>query len=643
MKNLVCAFLALIWLHPHALVYTPRVTVSGQPDFYSLQTMVNSIIKDGMTPEQKAEAVWRFVLKYNFHYGSPSEGPPDTRIPHETNTLYDPVKLLNCYGYCYCFSNIAMMQRLWETAGFDSTKTGGIGGHLISEVYYKGGWHYYDGDQSVSTYCIKEDGKTAASIDEIQNNAEYYILKPKFRSNPSLPYDDNPVYVHESRKVLADYFATKDNNNLYRDRQSYSYHRMDYYLRKGESFTLYFDKQGKWRNNGVDFYYLDPLKGPYDVHGTRTYSNGLFEYAPDLRDSAVLSEGFYSNSNIKIGNGVILRDTARPGEFVIKVLSPYIITGTPVSPSVAAKKPVPYYGAAVVSGFLDTKGHQAVKMEILMATDNTEGEYLPVYSQEACGAFNVDLSQNLSTATYYYLLKIVLKYDKESPLLKDLALKTWVQVNPTTIPALSAGANAVKYSVAGPEVDKVDVERATLGKKVEAYPFSRDNILVSEKISRVYVQKDTLKPGAVVFELDSKEGDIFDYSFVALISMRENMDMTLYYSENDTLHWTKYPRKPKLHHDHWADWVYDTMTPKGKVTKVYFKAVLEGGASLVQLNYGYRYKYRPASGTAFAVHGVEVDGKPVQFREELKGAEGKYTVQVKGKKVVNRFLRYECK
>jgi hypothetical protein len=83
--------------------------------------------------------------------------------------------------------------------------------------------------------------------------------------------------------------------------------------------------------------------------------------------------------------------------------------------------------------------------------------------------------------------------------------------------------------------------------------------------------------------------------------------------------------------------------PDRPVKKAYFKFVISGGASVLCADFCYRYKYRPPSGRVFAVHGAAVDGKAREFRNELAGEKGSYKVMVGGKKVVNTFLRYECR
>jgi hypothetical protein len=602
-----------------------------------------------MTDARKAEAVWKFIVDHNFHYRSSEEGWPVIDKRGDFNNVRDALKILNVYGYSYCFTNVAMTTKLWDAAGFDSTRVWGLNGHVISEVYYDKTWHYYDGDQSVSAYFLENDGKTVASSAEIQDDPERFIINSKYHSNPSMPYDAHPVYEHESRAVLSKIFKKEDDHYI-RDNIGYAVHKMDYYLRKNESFTLFFDKQGRWRQNGMDITFIDPAKGPYDAHSARTYTNGLFEYQPDFRDPSVLSEGFYSSKNAKCDGKLAPLDPEQPLEAVIKVSSPYIITGTPLSPSFDSDLQDKYYGAAVVHGHLSARNPGfavPLDFEIQISSNQMLGQYKTVFKQASAGYFTVDLSEWMWPSAYYYTLKFILKKsrakDAAIPSLDSLRIDTWVQASMSSLPRLVPGENKITYSANGPVVDKVDVERYYPTDKAMDFVYASKNIQLGKENHRRYVCRDTAKPGELIFEIKSEEGPIVDYAVVFLTHMREKMRSTIYYSENDTLHWAKMDKKEKLYAEHWADWYGKTLTAGPNVTKVYFKAVLEGQAALTLFNYSYRYAYKAPSGEISVVQAAEVDGKFKEFAWDMKGREGTQILKIPGKKVVNKYLKFICR
>ncbi|MBL8027451.1 MAG: hypothetical protein JNL74_13610 [Fibrobacteres bacterium] len=634
----------LICVCSYALVYSPRIAIEGQPDFYSLETITKSIIKKEMTNKEKAEAVWRFVLASTFHYKSPEEGLPDNGIRFEMNTLEDPLKLLNSYGYLYCFANVSLMTKLWEAAGFDSTRVWGIGGHLISEVYYDGAWHHYDGDQSVSSYFIKADGKTAASIDEIQKNPEYYILNPKFRSNPQMPFDTAVSYEHESREVLARFYRTNEDNYI-RDRMGVTTHKMDYYLKKYEDLTLYFEPQGKWRQNGMDVASINPANGPFDAHGNRKYGNGLFVYKPNLNDQSILDDGMNDVDNITLDNGIKLKDPAKRGEFTVKTLSPWVITGKPIGASTASDGREQYCGAATVSGWLHSvKNPMAILpcgIEILIRTEKNHN-WESVYKFNRTGHFSVDLSKHFSMANYYYEVKVVLEKDTVGVKLENFSLETWVQVNPASLPSLKAGNNKIRFSTSPSSLDKVTYEHGSIpGAPVDAFVVSMDNVSVTKDPAKRFIQADTSKPATVVLKLESKNGAISDYWADMLFHQRETGSAIVEYSENDTLSYKKFNKKAKLHHDHWADWhSIISLAEKKNTTAVYFKVKLNGKAALCVFNSGYRYPFKKANGKVNVEFTVDVDGKEKIIPFNPEGNKGEENINLKGSTIRNRSIKF---
>ena len=99
-------------------------------------------IKPSMTPEQKALAIWRYCWENTYHYPAPREGQGD----FELSVVFDANKLLNVYGYSYCFAIRALGEALYEAAGLEA-RSAGIGGHCVTEGFYQGKYHFLDHDQ----------------------------------------------------------------------------------------------------------------------------------------------------------------------------------------------------------------------------------------------------------------------------------------------------------------------------------------------------------------------------------------------------------------------------------------------------------------------------------------------------------------
>jgi len=645
MRNLLLLSLFFV-VSVSALVYSPRIQVNEQVDCSSFETILQGILKPGMSDEEKAIAVWRLIQAKTFHYKAPLEGPDR----FELYTLQDALKIINVYGYTYCYAFVSLTSSLWRAAGLDSTRIWGMPGHLVSEVYYDKSWHYFDADQCVAAYFLKPDGKTIASVEDLRNAPDAMIVDNPFRSNPSMPYNDKPLYVHEARKVLADMLRQKDKHNT-RDWVSLNTHTMDYYLRKNEQLTLYFEPQGRWRHQGLDApaAFIQPSKGPYDAHGPRTYGNGLFEYVPNLNDTGTLSEGFFSSMNVHLFQGGLTPiDSTKAGEAVVKVASPYIITGVPVSPSFTTDPFQKFHDVACLSGRIRGSGAlmgDPVEFEVQISTDKMVGRFETVYRQTNGGFFSLDLSPWFTDPTYDYRLKFILRKSSKPgaamPRLDSLSIKTWVEANPATFPQLVSGENRLSFSASGPAVDQVEVVSYSDSNSQKPAVWRMDNAVYTKDLRKRIIQKDSTKAGVAYFELSAPEGPLYDYALSLISFARAGMKTTLFYSENDTLHWVNAEKPPKLYNDHWKDPFALRVRTVGKnVQKVYFKVVIEGGAAICTFDYTYRYHYKKATGKVTVVQSAEVDGRLKSFSTEFTGEQGVSKIRVNGKRVENKSVQY---
>jgi len=126
-------------------------------DVSSLEAWKKSFIKDGMTDEQKAIAIWTTVVKFR-----QQASPPNEFLQGEEH-IHDAIKDFNVYGYGQCCCASAHIEQLARYAGL-TTRGRGISAHSVPEVWYGEQWHMFDA--SMMTYNPKADGKIA-SVDEI--------------------------------------------------------------------------------------------------------------------------------------------------------------------------------------------------------------------------------------------------------------------------------------------------------------------------------------------------------------------------------------------------------------------------------------------------------------------------------------------
>ncbi|MHC4916230.1 MAG: hypothetical protein ACYTGB_12140, partial [Planctomycetota bacterium] len=217
---------------------SPRVVSIHTPDSSSPEAVVAAIIRPGMTRDEKAVAIWEYCWKNTFHWPAPKEGPRKT---HELDVVFDASKLLNVYGYSYCFAIRSLGEALYEAAGMEA-RSAGISGHVIPEVYYDGKYHFLDHDQR--GFSRMPDG-SIASLDDYRGRAVELILAAGRPSRPFFPATLKPLAPYEQKHVFTGYLL----NHLKHYRQHDKYrtaHSMSFPLLPGMRFTRSWEACGKW-------------------------------------------------------------------------------------------------------------------------------------------------------------------------------------------------------------------------------------------------------------------------------------------------------------------------------------------------------------------------------------------------------------
>lgn len=157
----------------------------GWPDLTTVEGMLKSILKPGMTDEQKAIAIWQFLRDWRYHY-YPAEGGDE---------VHDPVKFINVYGYGFCDDSASNFAVLCKAAGIRG-RIWGLSGHVVGEAFFDGRWHMFDPDHQA--YYRMTAGHIA-SVEELAAHPEV-ITK-----NPRDPIGSNSASI-------AKLYTTTDNN-----------------------------------------------------------------------------------------------------------------------------------------------------------------------------------------------------------------------------------------------------------------------------------------------------------------------------------------------------------------------------------------------------------------------------------------------
>jgi hypothetical protein len=628
---------------------TPRLLREGQIDTSSVESIIKGIIKPGMSQKQKAMAVYKFLIKVGWHWGPAREGP--NKKSYDYGVVYDPIKLINVYGYGYCFQNRASAEALWEAAGLEA-RSAGISGHSIAEVFYDGAWHFLDTDQR--GYCLLPDGKTIASIDQVCRDPLGLIINQKNPSKPFFPYTRDPKVPYESKYLAASYFATTRDNYYQHDKIVLG-HRMNVTLLPGMKLTRFFKGDGRWniKNSTVSFEYkigyLDPRKGPADFVRGDGYGSGELLYQPDLTTrSEEYAAGVWQDANIKVGKkGLEPAEAGKAAWSVFRIRLPWVISGW----ATAYAGPARPAGAAVVSAELYRKNVD-VQQAIEVSTDRGKtwkNVWAPEDGAKTRHRVVIDLSEHVH-AEYEYLLRVKLCGEKGGEArLEKLAISTGFQHNPRVYPALKPGANKMNFFLGdGTRTLEINPSLKSAGaflKDVHSYKgiwFRRGQI--TGKLGQT---------GEVVFELKPPQAGTC-VSFHAGGGLRREPyglnardDIKIYYAENQPKDW-------KLVYDDefpkWAShWCYHgnggaKLTPGTKKVYVKFTVRTVSSASIQRIRLYLNWK--PDGAEAMPKRGMRVthgwtEGKRARdFDRVIKKAPYEYVVKT-GKDVANSYLVME--
>ena len=385
------------------------------------------------TGNDLALAIWRYLCAYEtgvYHFNEVLDGPDPF---DEYATVRDPLKILNVYNMGYCGIFGPVLDGIFQGVGFEQGRSFGLVGwnHCATEVWYDNAWHYFDMDVRG---VLLDDRGVAVSLEEAQHNRSLWVSPPR-RIEPFFPNEADKGRVFD----------------IYHDSPVYRYYRwfegthtMDVYLRQGESLTRWWAPQGgRWhhlprysREKWVRDLVLTPPVGMKPNHrdfSPWNHGNGLFHYAPDLTASYTdFQDGVCSVGNLAPGaEGLHLIRTGS-AEAIFEVTTPYII----VARINDIDDPNDDAEASVVTV-------EALR-PVALAVSLDHGLMWRPAATVSGGTRAVDLTP-LVKGTYGYLLRLSTSGDEGQTAIKTLALDTWVQVAPISLPRLKKGENHLRY------------------------------------------------------------------------------------------------------------------------------------------------------------------------------------------------------
>jgi hypothetical protein len=446
---------------PIGVVSHIKLVSDKVPDVASLSAWKKSFLREAMTDQEKALAVWRSTVTFQHQ-----DAPPNEFLQHE-GAVQDPIKIFNVYGYSFCSVACSDVAALARYAGL-KVRGWGINGHSVPEVYWDGAWHMLDA--SLINYFPKEGGGIA-SVEEIMLAVkDWHERNPGYQGNearlldfqkadrwtgwrrgPKLlarnPFLDAggfwPAHTHGWYSAMQEYDGTYGKNKkpfLYEYGYSQGY-QVNVQLRPGERLTR------NWSNRGL---HVNMKDGAAPGCLTMKTGAGSLVYTPKFGD---IAPGRVGNGTVEYDvplgktaqalmvqnledHSARVKDSSRPGVLVLRMPSSYVYLT----------------GALTFSAAMEKGGCVTVCW-----SENNGLDWKEIARTTSAGPQRVDLTPFV-LRRYDYRLKFELH--GKGTALKAVRLVHDIQHSQRALPALAQGINTITFS-AGPPEGTVTVEGAT--------------------------------------------------------------------------------------------------------------------------------------------------------------------------------------
>ena len=474
MRRLLAAMLTVGFAS--AQVYSPKVLLKGQPDASDLRLLAAGIYAQAHahTPRERAEAVWRFFLtdgrfvKPGFWYhiaGWAYEEP--------TGEVLDPLKLLNSYGFGLCYHIAPMLEAVWKAGGFEDARVWFLTGHTVAEVYYDGAYHYYDSDMMGYNAVGRGSPKQlpVASVHQIEQDGNIILSKLKGPKEVDPVVVEAPWYPADVRESaidgLAELFTTTSDNWLFPFERTPQGHSMSFELRPGERLIRYFAPESAgayylpykatgraWEEfpQEIAQYQIKTADGPHSQKDDRLWATGLLEYhVPIAADATQIFE---------VHSPYVIMNARFEFDATLTVENQTLAVDTSTDDGRT------WSSAGILRG--PHRGTWQIEPKVL--TQSEHGRRTAV------------------SGTYDYQVRVTKASGVE---LRSAVLLSRIQLNPRTLPALTAGHNDLIYT-AGPPIVRHDFS---------SVPHRVTNARYVSDGAQGYWIPASEKPGELIFRL----------------------------------------------------------------------------------------------------------------------------------------------
>lgn len=405
-------------------VVNPWLQRAGTMDTRTLQSIVDSIVKPEMSDKEKARRIWEFEINNRFHATT------------QDDEVADVVKRVNVYGYTLCYDESKVISDLWRAAGLKVRK-GYPNGHSLAEVYYDGGWHELDSDESIIS--LLRDNETIAS--ESQIVTDHDLMKRTHTYGVLAP--DNKLDDEGGAALI--YWEGERSG----EQPSVTKHTMDFTLRPGESITWTWNPAGRFHAMPYpsDPGSKDPNQWNKRWRVIAHVMDGNTVYAPDLSKQSTLqylqTEGVEQREPGKFGNGLYL--TGSVGTVDVPVNTAYPVVGGRLTVDLA-RQDVNADTIAISISFDGGKTWKDVQTSFASDYDRMYVDLNPFFPQT-------------DPARYHYILRFTLHSpaDKPEVALKGFTLRSMLEMAPLAMPGVVLGENHFIFRDDSPGATKVRI------------------------------------------------------------------------------------------------------------------------------------------------------------------------------------------
>ena len=416
----VAAGLACAWAAAAEppVVENPRVWTDRSVDCSTVDRILKSLIREGMTDDEKVLTIFNWIRRVIYH----GDGPQAE--------AYNFFRMINVHGHGSCLRQTTPMWVLLKRLGY-KCRGWATGGHHCIQVFYGEKWHLFDPHMNFYVYD-RGNPRTIASIEQIKEDPT--IAGQALKEGRACPGfllcgDDISTFAtKDGWQDLGDFPESRKYTPVIEEpfggivlRRGETYVRTwmpgPYWYQKGSPKKGEGPRHGcggRDRQDSVNW----PLYEPHESNGKyRHWGAGRLVYAPDLKTDHY-ADAVVDRKNLSGGQGALAPAQAgQDAEVTWAVNCPYVITAGELKLSAAGEGRL----SAAVSR---DKGKTWQPVELTAGGDKATATFVA----QVDGCFEG------------YWLRIAIP---AKAILAGLELTSHFQLNPYSLPHLLPGKNVV--------------------------------------------------------------------------------------------------------------------------------------------------------------------------------------------------------